>query len=182
MRKKLNLAQSDIVFIYSGSLTDWQCFPITFSIIKKFISEDSSFKSIILTPDLEILNKYLKNFPSGKIISVSATLNEVNLYLNAADFGFLIREPGPINYVASPVKFAEYCLAGLPIIMTNAVQQSFKFGNLFGNVIRYNFGENLELPNQFSDCKRYAVSCRAKEMLSHNNILNKYIDIYQNKF
>lgn len=41
-------------------------------------------------------------------------------YLCAADVGLLLREKHLMNEVASPGKFAEYALSGLPIIMTSS--------------------------------------------------------------
>jgi glycosyltransferase involved in cell wall biosynthesis len=37
------------------------------------------------------------------------------------DIGFLLRDESIVNRVASPTKFAEYCLAGLPVITTDFV-------------------------------------------------------------
>lgn len=178
MRKHLNLNPSDKVVIYSGSLAVWQCFRETFCLIKKFINQGTNFKAIILSPDLKALRESFGDCPVEKLLCISASLTEVNAYLNAADYSLLLRRPGPINRVASPVKFAEYCLAGLPIIMTNAVEQSYQLANQFGNAITYAFGQELTWPDIFTDAERSQIAEQAKSVLSHESVSNKYREIY----
>jgi len=178
-RKKLPFDSSDKVFIYSGSLTSWQCFSETIDLIKKFIKQDSDFKAIILTPNVSKAKQFLQDCPSKEFVCLSVTLTEVNAYLNAADFAFLLRRPGPINRVASPTKFAEYCLVGLPVIMTNAVEQAYRLGTQFGNAITYEFGQELELPEPFTDTERYQIAERTKRILSREAVLGEYLQIYR---
>jgi glycosyltransferase involved in cell wall biosynthesis len=47
--------------------------------------------------------------------------HEVPRYLAAGDIGLLLREPSLVNAVASPVKFAEYLAAGLPVVLTEGI-------------------------------------------------------------
>lgn len=181
MRKQLNFSNSDKVVIYSGSLAVWQCFKETAYLIKTFINKDPCFKGIILSPDVEIVQEFLRDCSEESLFCISVSLTEVNAYLNAADFAFLLRRPGPVNRVASPVKFAEYCFAGLPIIMTNAIKQSYHLGNQFGNTISYEFDQELELPEPFTDAERHQVSNRAKKVLSHETVLDKHLEIYRHR-
>ena len=178
MRKHLCFTPSDKIVIYSGSLAIWQCFEETVYLIKKLINDNSTFKGILLTPDIDEAQRFLWDCPRERLFRISASLTEVNAYLNAADFGFLLRRPSPINYVASPVKFAEYCLTGLPIIMTSAIEQSYQLGNQFGNAITYEFEQDLELPKPFTDAERYQAAERAKRVLSHEAVSDKYLEIY----
>ena len=181
IRKQLGFKPSEKVFVYSGSLVPWQCFKETMELIKKTVKQDPSFKAIILTPDVTAIQKFLQDCPRERVVCISATLTEVNAYLNAADFGFLLRRPGPINRVASPTKFAEYCLAGLPVITTSAVDQAYKLGTQLGNVIIYEFGQELELPEPLTDVERHKIAERAKRVLSRETVLDKYLAIYQRR-
>jgi glycosyltransferase involved in cell wall biosynthesis len=47
--------------------------------------------------------------------------DQVALYLSAGDLGLLPRRPSLVNQVASPVKFAEYLAAGLPVLTNQGV-------------------------------------------------------------
>ena len=53
--------------------------------------------------------------------------------LSAADFGLLLRENNIVNNVASPTKFAEYLMAGLPVIISNGIGD-FSYFVRFKNV------------------------------------------------
>jgi hypothetical protein len=46
---------------------------------------------------------------------------EIFNLLQMGDFGFLLRDRSVVNQVASPTKFGEYCLCGLPVITTSSV-------------------------------------------------------------
>ena len=63
----------------------------------------------------------------------SGRIAEFNDFLNAADFGFILRERNKINRVACPTKFAEYCLTGLPVIIGDAVPDCTSLADLWGN-------------------------------------------------
>ncbi|HHV82834.1 MAG TPA: glycosyltransferase family 4 protein [Tepidanaerobacter syntrophicus] len=181
-RNKLHLEPSDTVFVYSGSDAPWQCFEETIRLIIKFIKQGSDFKAIILTPDTNKIRYFLEDYPRERIICLSVTLPQVNAYLNAADFGILLRRPGPINHVASPTKFAEYCLAGLRVITTNAVEQVNNFGTYLGNIVIYDFDKELILPRPFSNEERHKVAFRAKNILSREAIIDKYLRVYDYKY
>jgi hypothetical protein len=71
----------------------------------------------VLTPDTTVAQSMLAGLSADRVICVSASLEEVNGYLNAADFGFLLRDSDAVNRVAFPTKFAEYSLTGLKIVM-----------------------------------------------------------------
>lgn len=51
-----------------------------------------------------------------KLTSVSH--DQIFDHLQMGDVGLLLRDDSPVNLVASPLKFAEYCLCGLPVITT----------------------------------------------------------------
>jgi hypothetical protein len=52
---------------------------------------------------------------------ISVPHGEVPNYLVAADSALLLRDDSIINRVASPVKFAEYLLSGLPVVLTDGI-------------------------------------------------------------
>lgn len=180
-RNTLRFSPTDVVLIYSGSMALWQCTDETIKLIKDHLITSHNHKVIILTPDVENFLSHFSSDLRDRLFCRSVSLIDVNKYLNAADFGFLLRRPGPINRVASPTKFAEYCLAGLPVITTHAVEQVYKLGTQLGNLIIYEFGQELELPELLTDVKRYRIAERAKRVLSRGTVLDKYLSIYQRR-
>jgi hypothetical protein len=134
-RTKLGYANEDVVVTYVGSTAIWQCVPETVEIIEKALHANRNTKALIVSPDYDKFKKSFKSELIDRIIFISGKLSDINAYLNASDFGILLRKPGPINHVASPVKYAEYSLAGLPVVTTDAVDQVARFGRLIENII-----------------------------------------------
>ncbi len=178
-RNELSFNSHDKVAIYCGSASSWQCIDDAVKIIK-FNLQRQDFKAIFLSPDIWEIKKRFSDQEQSRIIFRSVQLNEVNAYLNAADIGLFIRQSHPLNRVASPVKFAEYCLAGLPIVMTKEVEQSFNFAKDFGNIILYNFETEFYIPEPYSCEKRCEISKNASARLSRNAYDKIYKKIYTN--
>lgn len=177
-RGALDIKPSEILVLYSGSLAPWQCFSQTATLVADLLQLHPFLKAIILTPDEKAARSYFTVFDSKRLIFKSVRMPEMNAYLNAADFGIFLREANLINHVASPVKFGEYCLAGLPIIMTNAVEQSIKISSILGNGIMYDFKEKLNLPSPFPFEKRFQVAHKARSLLSRDAFIEKYLRLY----
>jgi hypothetical protein len=83
-----------------------------------------------------------------------------------------------VNKVASPLKFSEYCLAGLPIVMTNAVEQSSKIALFLKNNIFYEFQNFPRLINVYEDLERVELAKQACALLSRGSITHKYLNLY----
>ncbi|MGA1864926.1 MAG: glycosyltransferase, partial [bacterium] len=116
IRRDLGL-EDRIVFVYSGICAPWQCIRETiacFKLIKDF--DDRAFL-LVLSPDRELFKQYLSCLDSEdyRVLSVEHTL--MDRYLSSADCGFLIRKSDIINRVACPLKFSEYLMCGLPVII-----------------------------------------------------------------
>jgi glycosyltransferase involved in cell wall biosynthesis len=58
------------------------------------------------------------DLPEGTYSVISSLVEEVGKYLEASDLGLLLRENHVVNRVASPTKFAEYLLCGLPVVIS----------------------------------------------------------------
>lgn len=125
-RKELGFNDSDDVFIYSGGLDYSYSFVEEFvDLFKQALQVNKNAKLLVLAkkitpnflsivennPDVKSRLKTVENIPNSMMIN----------YLNAADIGFLLRNNTLLNNVASPVKFAEYQLCGLPVIISEAV-------------------------------------------------------------
>ena len=99
---------------------------------------------------------------------------EINKYYNVADFAILIRSDRSLNHVASPTKFGEYCLTGLPVITNNTVKQSESFSKIIGNKIDFrkmNLSKKIDRKN---------ISRRSKQFFDRNLYVNNYVTLYSN--
>lgn len=168
-RKRLGYAKNDVVVTYVGSTAVWQCIQETVNIMEKILLEFNHVKVLIISPSHIEFKNIFKQQWGDRIKFISVNLTEINSYLNASDIGILIRKPGPINFVASPVKYAEYSLAGLQVIQTGAVEQISKLGNLIGNTVHHNEISNwFKTPKQ-SGKNRAEISAKALLHLSRKS-------------
>ena len=183
-RNKLKYSNEDIVIVYSGALgMKWEIPEQVFKFMKDLISINKNYKFLIITPDVDLAHKYSKEYGIFNFTTVLiSSFQNVNNYLNAADIGLLLREKALMNQVASPTKFSEYILAGLPVILSDSIDD-------FTQIIR-NTGYGLVLENHkkinINDSDAIIKLCAEnKEEISNWGNLNfskgifiqKYIDI-----
>jgi len=178
-RSKLSFSPNDVVLIYVGSMALWQCIDETIQLITDHLMAKENNKAIILTPDEKTFLSHFSSDFRPRLICQSVSLVDVNKYLNAADFAIFLRENNNINKVASPVKFAEYSLAGLPVIMTEAVVQSFNYAKEFDNLVYSKLGETIEVPKKSNNERRLAISRKATLQLSHDNARETLFRLYK---
>lgn len=124
VRNKLCYTSSNHVYLYSGGLKNkYHLVRETLSFLNSVAEKDQDARFLFLSKDDYREDELLADYPflRGKITVKSVPNEEVVNYLNAADFGLLFRDDVIMNNVASPSKFAEYILCGLPTIISNGV-------------------------------------------------------------
>lgn len=122
-REELRLAES-IVLVYSGSMLTWQNGGAILKLFERLRNRLPALHLLLLTPDRQAASELLRRcgMSEGDGVTVrSARHAEVGGYLSAADLGLLLRDPHPLNRVASPTKFAEYALCGLPVLASGGI-------------------------------------------------------------
>ncbi len=133
VRRDLGLAGDRRIYVYAGGLAPYQEFPATVTLFGRIAANDPAAVFLVVTRDIEGARHHLGG--CGNVILRSAVLEEVNGYLNAADAAFMLRESVPTNTVAFPTKFAEYGLAGLAVVMTDAVTEAYAMAREIGNLV-----------------------------------------------
>lgn len=124
MRQSLGYTNTDRVYLYSGGLKNkYHLVSETLAFLNNIAGEDENAKFLFLSKDNLEEKEAEERFPNliGKATIVSAPNEEVYKYLNAADYGLLFRDNVVMNNVASPSKFAEYVLCGLPVLISEGV-------------------------------------------------------------
>ena len=123
LRNELSLKSNEILIAYSGSLKKkWEIPDKIFSFFRDLRMKDLRFKLLLITPDIDFANKFIRDYGFEDVVFVKKVERHmVNNYLNAADLGLLLREDVVMNNVASPTKFAEYLITGLPVIISKGV-------------------------------------------------------------
>ncbi len=175
VRARLGYAPENRVFVYSGSLAPYQCFDETAALFRAIRARDPDARFLVLTPAVEAARAALAGLPADSLRVQAAPFAEMNGYLNAADVAIMLRKPTGTNRVASPTKFAEYCLCGLPVVMTDAVIDSARIAREIGNRA---IVEDGRLVAGFP-VDRAAVAARARERLTRAAVIEDYARLYR---
>jgi glycosyltransferase involved in cell wall biosynthesis len=139
------------VLVYSGSLLAWQNGAAMLKLFRALKGELPALHLLLLTPDRQAAAELLRRegLREGERITLrSARHDEVGSYLCAADVGLLLRDPHPLNRVASPTKFAEYALCGLPALASSGI------GDLDELIRAHGLGAVLESPYDQAEAQR----------------------------
>jgi glycosyltransferase involved in cell wall biosynthesis len=174
-RKFLGFQPSHRVFVYSGSLASIQRFEDLVNLFAAIHDSDRDARLLILTPESESAKRQLASFDHQSVVVLSAALQDLNKYLNAADAAFMLRQAMPVNTVALPTKFAEYCLTGLPVIMTEAVPEACRIATKLDNWARLD-GDRIRWPPSFH---RADVARQARLLLGKQHLAPRYAELYR---
>jgi glycosyltransferase involved in cell wall biosynthesis len=139
-RRELGL-EARTVLVYSGSLLAWQNGAAMLAMFRQLKDRLPSLHLLLLTPDRQAAAELLRGggMDEGDSVTVrTARHEEVGGYLSAADVALLLRDPHPLNHVASPTKFAEYALCGLPVLASRGI------GDLDEIIRSHGLGQTLE--------------------------------------
>ena len=124
IRDEHGLKNEHKVYLYAGGLYNaYHSLDEVVSFLDYVARKDDNARFFLLSRDTINQNDILEHYPAlnGKFINKAVLNSEMVKYLNAADYGILFRENVPMNNVASPSKFAEYILCGLPTIISEGV-------------------------------------------------------------
>lgn len=136
-RRRYGIKDDEVLFIYSGGVSSWQCIETSINIFNKIHDKGMfSCKMLILSHQLEEIMPLVNNNKS--IITDSLKSEDVFPVLCSGDFAFLIRENLVTNHVAFPNKFLEYVQAGLKIISTPYIYDVSEY------IEKYNIGIIVE--------------------------------------
>lgn len=182
MRSQLGYAKEDKIMIYVGSTARWHSIEETVQLFEQSLRAYDNFRGLVITSNSQVFKSMFSSDISSRIDILSVRLTEVNPYLNAADYGILLRKPGIFSQVASPVKFAEYSLAGLTVIVNNTVDQIIKIGGEIGNIAEVrDFVKNPILFKAKLD-SRSRIAVLSRSMLGRLAYKAKIISFYTRLF
>jgi hypothetical protein len=178
-RAELGYGEKDIVIAYVGSTAIWQCVPETIMLMEQALRANASVKVLIVTPDRGVFEDAFSCDLRDRVRITSGSLHEMNRYLNAADFGVLLRKSNAINKVASPVKFAEYSLAGLTVVTTDAVAQVKEFGRGLANTVEASEFMKDYVQSNVKPTNRLDISVKARAVLGRKSHIDKLEEFYK---
>lgn len=168
-RKRLQIPENERVFVFVGSGAPWQGLDSMREIMRKIIQSraDTSLLLVCDQPDKALA--LFADWGGSKVRAISAMLHEVPQYLNAADVALLLRARGLASEVASPIKFAEYAMCGLPVVHNGSVAQVRSFSKRLGGNVLLKHPSSVDSLVSLDYDERALRAERARPMLSNEN-------------
>lgn len=114
-RKKYGVADGELLLVYSGGASAWQCLPETVELYRA-LAERRPVRLLILSGDKEGVRAKI-GAAEGVIVDGYPPSALPGVFC-AADFFVMLRQDVPTNHFAYPNKFLEYAAARKPIITT----------------------------------------------------------------
>lgn len=110
------------VFVYVGSLSEWQCFSQTVDFYKQIENQHDDVELKVFTFSEEEAKKVLREKEVRHFCVSSVSPEQMTEALREAKFGFVLRDNIPVNNVATPTKLSSYLSAGvIPIYSTSLI-------------------------------------------------------------
>jgi hypothetical protein len=179
VRAELGYKAEDIVITYVGSTASWQCIPDTLTFMETVLRANPAYKVLIVTTNGMAFEGLCAGGLLDRIHIVSGSLKEMNRFLNAADYGVLLRKKDAINYVASPVKYAEYSLAGLMVVTTDGVDQVNTFGHRLGNIVDIKEFLHYYMERDGRTTNRLEIALNARVILGRGAYVDRFTHFYK---
>jgi glycosyltransferase involved in cell wall biosynthesis len=121
-RRELGLPPDAHLVVYSGSLVKgWDQPQAVRVFLGRELERNPFLHVLLISPDREVAEAMLAEFPAGRAHHRSLAHIDMQDWLVAADSALLMREPHPLNEVASPTKAAELLLCGVPLLLSSGI-------------------------------------------------------------
>ncbi len=114
-REKYHIAHDELLMVYSGGASSWQCLPETVELYER-IKKNAPAKLLILSGDRAGVLGAIGNVED--VLVDSYRPSELPKVFCAADCFVMLRDDVPTNHFAFPNKFLEYVAAHKPVIAT----------------------------------------------------------------
>ena len=168
MRRGLSLRRGQILLVYAGSTAPWQEISQLTRLASELLRNNGGARFLVLSDNAAAIRDAFAPEVRSQVMTRFVALGEVNAYLNAADLALMFKQDDPLSWVASPVKFAEYALAGLPVFHNGTVAQIVAYGNALGNAFPVSRLRSVALEEcVLATSERTSMANRCREVLSN---------------
>lgn len=155
-------------FCYAGSLSAWQCFEETIVLYRKIEERYPDSKLLLLVRDREKAMEYIQKYSVKNYEFDFVPVSQLPERLKHVKFGFVLRQPHPVNRVATPTKLLTYLANGLIPIYSDCLDGMQEI--MSGTDYRVPYG---------NDGKIDAIEALMKETVSGETVLREYTKIYE---
>ena len=176
---EIKLLEDEIIIVFCGSSSKWHSFEIMVNHFEKFLNYSPKIKIIILSKINNHIIDLINKFPK-RVTQDWVEPSEIPNILMKADYGYVYRNQNNTNYVASPVKIAEYLSCGLKLLISD------NLGDYSELIQEKSFGFNLDNPffnyssiTKVSLSEKIRISSFAKNNFSFSSekIRHKYLNL-----
>lgn len=176
------------VIVFPGATGKWHHLPATLRVVRTLMEADARVTFVALTPGLDAMRSALAEagIPDGRARVLRVPHAEVNGWLNAADAGILLRARHPVNEVAAPTKFAEYLLAGLPVLINEGIGDYSAFVRDHGTGVLLNEDDPASYLRPFArlldgqdDARRAAIAAIGRAHFAKESVLPALAELYR---
>ncbi len=185
MLKIVNVSSDDIVILYVGGVSKWQCLDSIVEIMKRLSKREKRLKFVIATNHIFKLNcaDINSNTAPDWMRIVNLSHRDVQHLMYISDYGVIYRQDNLMNRVSSPIKCAEYLFSGLPIICTKNIgdiSDQITKRNL-GVCISYDYEKAADEIYEFLHSKnidKMSIKNAGKELFSYDSYKDTLKDIF----
>lgn len=119
--------KDEVSVVYAGGTQPWQNIPLMQDIIAETYAR---YRYKIFVPDPEEFRRLWGNrTPDAEIVIDSKSPEELYKEYETCDFGFVLRDSDPVNYVACPTKIMEYLKYGIiPVLKSTEIGDFVELG------------------------------------------------------
>ncbi|MBT8390611.1 MAG: glycosyltransferase [Ignavibacteria bacterium] len=158
--------------VYSGSLANWQGTHFFYDLLESLIKVIPEIRFKILSYENNLLQNsaWQKRGLENVVKRMSLSQENVVSELVKSNFGILLRPKHILSKVCSPIKFAEYLAAGLPLILNEDI------GDTGETILKHRVGVIIKN----SDFDKAASDMRA--LLLDEDIYSRCIGVAKSEF
>ncbi|MDX1798214.1 MAG: glycosyltransferase, partial [Candidatus Lokiarchaeia archaeon] len=179
--------KNETTFVYTGSAAKWYSFGKLVELFLKLNLNFSNARFLILTYETEVFQKIILQQSNLRDKTEIKCVSSEKVYeqILHCDVGILLREENIFTSVSSPLKFAEYLNAGLPVIVNKGV------GDTEEIIYKYNVGVVLDNYNYETAFKELKILLTdpgltercikvAKTEFNQQVAFKQYLEVYKN--
>lgn len=178
------------VIVYSGSLGTWYMLAEMIDFFECAVKLDKNVHFLILTQtDKEYVTDLIqkKGLDASSVTVDTVRHGLMPAYLSLCTAGIFFIKPVFSKLSSSPVKFGEYLLSGLPVIInkgigdTEEIVRENRVGIIVENFDKPSYNTAFKDLNKLREDRNLAERCRvaAGRHLSLKGAVDKYADIYK---
>jgi len=168
-------------FVYVGGMSVWQRVDKMLEIFKEIKKSKPNAKFYIATREQDEANRLIQKivpqeFKEDIILSSFNNRKEIEQFLSSKEYGFLIRDDSVVNYVASPIKLAEYLSCGVNVIVSSSIKSYAPLVKEYGAGVVVDSQNKIDIkqltPNKDASLKLYFdIFDRKNHIKSYNNLV-----------